>query len=118
MSQNKINEFLDDLKLLPNNPHKRVLEIRNMFLKANPHLLEKIMYGGLTFHSSAGLLGGIFSYKAHISVEFSDGANFPDPEGLLEGGGKRRRHLKIRSFEDIKNKKTAAFVHEAVAEQT
>ena len=33
-----------------------------------------------------------------------------DPDNILEGTGKFRRHLKIRSFSDIKNKKVDLFV--------
>lgn len=35
-------------------------------------------------------------YRAHVSVGFFQGAALLDPAGLLEGGGKRMRHVKLR----------------------
>jgi hypothetical protein len=36
------------------------------------------------------------AYKTHASVGFFRGAALPDPAGLLEGAGKRMRHVKLR----------------------
>jgi len=45
------------------------------------------------------LRGAAFAYvgafKAHASVGFFHGAELPDPEGLLQGAGKRMRHVKL-----------------------
>jgi len=35
------------------------------------------------------------TFKAHVSVGFFHGASLADPAGLLEGGGKRMRHVKL-----------------------
>jgi hypothetical protein len=37
---------------------------------------------------------GIFT--AHANIGFFQGATLPDPAGLLEGTGKRMRHVKLR----------------------
>ena len=39
--------------------------------------------------------------KNHVNLGFMYGAELPDPEGLLEGSGKRLRHIKIRSVETV-----------------
>ena len=36
------------------------------------------------------------AFKAHASVGFYHGATLADPAGLLEGSGKRMRHMKLR----------------------
>jgi hypothetical protein len=36
------------------------------------------------------------AFKAHANVGFFHGAMFADPAGLLEGEGKRMRHVKLR----------------------
>lgn len=36
------------------------------------------------------------AYKAHAAIGFFHGADLPDPAGLLEGSGKRMRHVKLR----------------------
>ena len=62
-----------------------------------------------------GLVGGVFKYKEHISVEFSRGADFRDPEGLLEGKGKTRRHVKLRALSDLDEKNVTGFLKQALA---
>jgi hypothetical protein len=36
------------------------------------------------------------AFTAHVNVGFFRGAALPDPAGLLEGGGKYMRHVKLR----------------------
>jgi hypothetical protein len=39
--------------------------------------------------------GYVNAFKAHVNVGFFHGASLPDPAGLLEGTGKRMRHVKL-----------------------
>ena len=41
------------------------------------------------------------AFKAHASVGFFHGAALADPAGLLEGAGKRMRHVKLRPGDDL-----------------
>ena len=36
------------------------------------------------------------AFTAHVKVGFAQGAGLPDPARLLEGAGKRMRHVKLR----------------------
>ena len=36
------------------------------------------------------------AYAAHLNLGFYHGAGLPDPAGLLQGSGKRMRHVKLR----------------------
>ena len=40
--------------------------------------------------------GYVNSFKSHVNVGFFYGAALEDPAGLLEGSGKRMRHVKLR----------------------
>lgn len=40
--------------------------------------------------------GYVNAFKAHVNVGFFHGAELDDPAGLLEGGGVRMRHVKVR----------------------
>lgn len=40
--------------------------------------------------------GYVGVYKAHVNVGFFYGAELNDPPGLMEGSGKRMRHVKLR----------------------
>lgn len=76
-------------------------------------------YGGTVFVTdpdlpeSEGLVGGVFAYTGHVSVEFSHGAGFQDPGGCLEGKGKARRHVKLHALGDIEAKDVAGFLRQA-----
>jgi hypothetical protein len=40
--------------------------------------------------------GYVNVFSAHVNVGFFQGASLRDPAGLLEGTGKRMRHVKLR----------------------
>lgn len=75
------------------------------------------MYGGLVFELEDAVhktqIGGVFISKKHVSFAFANGYLMDDPDGLLEGGGKYRRHLKLRSFNDIDDKNLTGFFKQA-----
>ncbi len=45
--------------------------------------------------------GYVNAFKAHASVGFYRGATLADPAGLLEGNGKRMRHVKLRPGDNL-----------------
>jgi hypothetical protein len=45
--------------------------------------------------------GYVNVFRAHVNVGFFLGAELPDPAGLLQGGGRRMRHAKLRPGEDF-----------------
>jgi hypothetical protein len=45
--------------------------------------------------------GYVNAFKAHASVGFFYGAMLADPAGLLEGAGKRMRHVKLRPGKEV-----------------
>ena len=40
--------------------------------------------------------GYVNAFTAHVNVGFFQGAALPDPAGLLQGTGKRMRHVKLK----------------------
>lgn len=81
------------------------------------HLALK--YGGTVFmtdpDTASSLVGGVFAYKDHVSVEFSNGATFDDPHAHLEGKGKARRHIKLHGLDDLEGKTLGAFLEQVFA---
>ena len=55
--------------------------------------------------------------KSHINLGFYYGASLPDTDGLLEGTGKKLRHVKIRSLDFVGNPTVAALLEAAIAER-
>lgn len=64
--------------------------------------------------SDKKFVGGIYVYKDHVSLEFSQGASFDDPDGALEGKGKNRRHLKFEVVENVESKGADGFLKQAL----
>ena len=48
-----------------------------------------------------GLAVGLIPHSAHVNVQLFDGAELPDPSGIVEGTGKRIRHVKCRDLTDV-----------------
>lgn len=104
-----VEALLEDIRLLGEEQFQIVQAVRALMKKTIRPLSEEVKYGGILFASGTHF-GGVFAYKEHVSVEFGQGATIKDPEGFLEGGGKGRRHIKLRSVGDISVKKLAKYV--------
>jgi hypothetical protein len=53
------------------------------------------------------------AFTAHVNVGFFQGASLEDPANLLQGSGKRMRHVKIRWAEPIDESALAALISAA-----
>ncbi|MGI9238619.1 MAG: DUF1801 domain-containing protein [Woeseiaceae bacterium] len=86
-----------------------------------PSAGRRPMYGGIVFEREPGvhrtMVCGHFVYKKHVSLEFGDGYRFSDPESVLEGKGKYRRHIKLTSPGDIESKCVRAMIKQAFSKQ-
>jgi hypothetical protein len=88
-------------------------------------VLEGFPSGVETFDRADGLLAigtgrsmrdfsfAIIPHKAHVNLQLADGADLPNPDGRIEGTGKRVRHVKARSVEDAR----APWMRAAIAAQ-
>ena len=109
-----VQALLEDIRLVGEEQFQIVEAVRALVKKTIKPLSEEVKYGGILFVSDVQF-GGVFAYKEHVSVEFSHGAKITDREGFLEGGGKGRRHIKLRAVGDIKAKKLASYLSLALA---
>lgn len=48
-----------------------------------------------------GLAVALIPHGAHVNVQLADGADLPDPARIVEGTGKRIRHVKCRTLDDV-----------------
>ena len=60
--------------------------------------------------------GYVNAFKAHVNVGFFLGALLSDPARLLEGTGKRGRHVKLRPGREVSSAALARLVDEAYAD--
>ena len=110
---NQVQQLIDDIEMIDIDKFEILIKLRDIVFSCNPKIQERVMYGGIMF-SLEDDFGGLFVRKKHVSFEFVFGVQMKDPDGVLEGTGKFRRHLKIKSLTDIKNKEVDFFVKQAV----
>ena len=58
------------------------------------------------------------AFTAHVNLGFYQGADLPDPAGLLEGSGKRMRHVKIRWGQAVDQAALTALISAAYADMS
>ena len=78
--------------------------LRAAVKSAMPDVVEQVDFGNglLAFGRSMAmrdLLFAIIPHKSHVNLQLADGADLPNPNGAIEGTGKRIRHVKVRSVE-------------------
>lgn len=56
------------------------------------------------------------AFTAHASIGFFHGSSLPDPAGLLEGSGKRMRHVKLKPGAEVDETALAALIDAAYAD--
>mgnify|MGYP003558542418 FL=1 len=104
-----VQNLLEDIRLLGEVQFDLVQAVRSLVESQFTDVEEVVKYGGILFSSGVQFCG-VFAYKEHVSVEFGAGAKIKDGIGLLEGTGKGRRHIKLRTVADIEAKQLRAYL--------
>ena len=82
---------------LADDPLRRLVEPWFERLRASGDDVRELLHDG---HPTACVEDAAFAhvdaFSAHASIGFYAGASLPDPGRLLEGAGKRMRHVKLR----------------------
>lgn len=95
--------------------------VRDLFMETHRLILETLPDVTYSIDCKDGVIGygarqygydgwGLASLAAHakwVSLAFLRGTNLEDPEGLLEGTGKKMRHVKLRSREQFEQRRNA-----------
>ena len=69
--------------------------------QCGPDVRELLHDGRPTACVKEAAFGYVDAFKEHVNVGFFSGAGLPDPAGLLEGTGKRGRHVKLRPGREV-----------------
>ena len=107
-----VRRFLEDVETTNEVGFEILQSVRELVYEHYPDAREEVKYGGLVFSLEA-VFTGIFVHENHVTLEFSHGATFDDPDGLLEGEGKHRRHLTLESSADVRRERVEPFVEQA-----
>jgi hypothetical protein len=78
--------------------------LREVVLDAIPAAVQQVDMADrlIAFGSSTAMrdmLFAIIPHAKHVNLQLADGADLPNPDGLIEGTGKRVRHVKVRGIE-------------------
>jgi len=94
-----------------------VSKLIGLIVKAVPKAQAIDKYGGTLFtlkpDEKEGQFCGIFQYKNHVQLAFSQGALLNDPDLQLEGSGKHRRHINIQDEQEINEAALKKLIKEA-----
>lgn len=110
--QEAVQALLHDLRLGSPQWLALVEALRERVLSTCPTASETVKYGGILF-SQAQPFCGIYTYREHVTLEFSQGYRLHDPQRWLEGGGKLRRHRKVRTLDEAQDPRLADFLAQA-----
>lgn len=83
--------------------------LRELIREAAPEAAEVIKWSQPVYEVN-GPFCYFRAYKDHVNLGFFQGAELPDPQGLLEGTGKGMRHVKVRGPEAIRKEPLQALV--------
>ena len=95
--------------LEPYGPHisDLALALRKMILEEAPDASESIyrVYTVAIWFGFSGKMKDMFCYittnARHVNLGFPGGASLPDPNGVLQGEGKKMRHIKLATLSDL-----------------
>ncbi len=96
------------------------LRTRALVLAVFPGAIEqldipaKIIGYGIT-RTYAGLVCAIAPQRTYVNLMFAQGTTLPDPEQILEGTGKRARHVKLQSADDVEKPAVRTLLAAAIA---
>jgi hypothetical protein len=75
--------------------------LRRLVKKTVPKSLELVNPWGVPVFAWRGPIAYMMGGKNHVTFGFPRGAELPDPAALLEGTGKKLRHVKIREKQQL-----------------
>lgn len=89
--------------------------LRNLVLETIPEASESIKWG-MPVYETSKLVCALRPSNTYIALQFYEsGTSLADPDGLLEGTGKKMRHMKIRKQADIKRRLLKSWIRQAAA---
>jgi hypothetical protein len=94
-----------------------VRKARELLLELIPGAVESKDNENLGFGIAPGYKGLIFTLipeRKYVNLGVFDGAALPDPEGLLQGKGKKHRHVRIHAESDLESPALRALLKLAV----
>ncbi len=90
-----------------------VARLRSLFAAEAPAATECLTYGSPAWRGTR-ILAVISQSKTHLTFAFERGAEFTDGHGLLDGVGKKTRHVKLRPGHELDEVALRDYIRQAV----
>jgi hypothetical protein len=110
MAARTIEDYVDGLDGWRTEAVRRLVAL---VIEHAPAATASIKWAQPVFESN-GPFAYIRAFRSSVNFGFWRGAELDDPDGLLDGGGDRMRHVRLRSIDDIRPDAFGAFVRQAV----
>lgn len=123
MSDTKFGTFEDLLAISPEALHPIAIRLREIILELDPNAVEVVRLGdkASTFGVGPKKMSEGYAYvlphKKWVNLGFYKGALLKDEHNLLEGTGKKLRHIKMHSLEDVNRPEVKELLKRALAER-
>jgi hypothetical protein len=101
-----LSQYPEEMNIIARN-------LRNLILEIVPDMDENIKWKNL-FYEKNGFICAIVIHGDHVNLEFARGTELEDPYRMLEGTGKKIRHMKIHNSDEIKSNEIKKMLLEAV----
>ncbi len=105
----QVQKFLEEMMMMDDQKYNILQALREIVLNIFPEVTERIIYWWIMFTLETDFWG-IFSSKKHVSFEFTNWYLLQNPKKKLEWTWKFRRHLKIKSLSEVKEKDVDFYV--------
>ena len=95
----KVKEYIEKQP----SPQKEIcMKLREIILHTLPNIVEEFKWGAPVYGNGQFYIG---SFKKNVNLGFSIEGLSDEEMKLFEGSGKTMKHVKIRTFEEIDDKK-------------
>ena len=118
-----LGTFKDALALSNPKTKKLANALRKLISEVYPKVVEvpwprlQVIGYGIGPKKSTEHFCYIAPYSEHVNLGFNYGLGLPDPDQLLEGAGKKFRHIKIQTIEDVKRSPLKELLQAAIKER-
>jgi hypothetical protein len=123
MTETKYGTFADLIQLTAIELRPLLERLREIVIEIDPAAVEVVRLGdraatyGLGPKKMSEGYVYILPHSKWVNLGFYRGADLPDPDNLLEGTGKKLRHIKIRSLADAERPAVRRLISAALAER-
>ena len=124
MSANQTHGVFNDLLIVAGPEFRPLCEaLRNLVASLHPGFVEVVWpkYKIASFGVGPKKMTEHYAYiavlRSHVNLGFYRGVCLPDPTGLLEGNGKRLRHVKLRSVSAANDVAISTLLRHAIKER-